>query len=123
MTDDEIITALECCSHRGKKDCDNCPVNYKTAELCFEDVMSDAFDLINRQKAEIERYLHSIKILENDVQTAKSETIKEFAERLKYRADKTRIKNMETEKVVYYMDEFKLDKLIKEMTEVQENDG
>ena len=72
MTDDEIITALECCSHRGKKDCDNCPVNYKTAELCFEDVMSDAFDLIKRQKAEIERYLHSIKIIKNDVQTAKT---------------------------------------------------
>lgn len=121
MTDNEIMKALECCSHRGKG-CDDCPVNYKTAEFCFEDVMSDALDLINSQKAEIERYLHSIKMLENDVQTAKSEAIKEFVEGLKYKADKTRIKNIETEKIVFYMDEFKLDNLAKEMTEIQESE-
>ena len=51
----------------------------------------------------------------------KSEAIKEFADRLKDRADKTRIKNMETEKVVFYMDEFKLDNLVKEMTEGQDD--
>ena len=149
MTDDEIIKALECCSHRGKKDCDNCPVNYKTAELCFEDVMSDAFDLVNRQNAEIERLKQEnkeycednriiayqrnqrdkeIRALHNQLnglnfmdKQIKSESVKKFAEKLKDSADKTRIKNMETEKVVFYMDEFKLDNLVKEMTEVQEN--
>lgn len=50
----------------------------------------------------------------------KSEAVKKFADRLKDSADKTRIKSMETEKVVFYMDEFKLDNLVKEMTEVQE---
>ena len=106
---------MECCSHRGKKDCDNCPVNYKTAELCFEDVMSDAFDLINRQKAEIERYLHSIKMLENDVQTAKAETIKEFAERLKMYIIKPEYPWED-----FYVTEESIDNIVKEMTEVQE---
>lgn len=42
-----------------------------------------ALDLINRQQAEIERYKDVIKLLEKDVQTAKAEAVKEFAERLK----------------------------------------
>lgn len=44
--------------------------------------LDDAKDLINRQQAEIERYKHSIKLLEDDVATAKSEAIKEFADEL-----------------------------------------
>lgn len=38
--------------------------------------------LVKTQSAEIERYLHSIKLLEKDVQTAKSKTIKEFADKI-----------------------------------------
>lgn len=118
MTDNEIIKALECCSHRNEDlPCEGCPA-YSIAQMCTEDLMSDALDLINRQKAEIERYLHSIKLLENDVATAKSEAIKEFAEKLKDSADKTRIRNLGTEKIIFYIDELKLDKLVKEMTEV-----
>ena len=41
------------------------------------------YNLINRQKAEIERYKGVIKLLENDVLTTKTEAVKEFAERLK----------------------------------------
>lgn len=93
MTDNEIINALECCSHRGKG-CDDCPVNYKTAEFCFEDVMSDALDLINSQKAEIEK----IKI------------------DLKYYLDNNE------ENGVVYIPKFVIDDLVKEMTVVQESE-
>lgn len=53
MTDNEIIKALECCKDR---DCLNCPMLAK--EFCFGlcgDLVSCVLDLINRQKAEIER--------------------------------------------------------------------
>lgn len=49
MTDNEIIKALECCNYNNYK-CDNCPYIYKACT-----VYKDAIDLINRQKAEIER--------------------------------------------------------------------
>ena len=52
MTDNEIIEALECCRGDYSTDCDNCP-NKKTCDEI--DVVSSAIDLINRQKAEIER--------------------------------------------------------------------
>ena len=52
-------------------------------EECATKLSQNALDLINHQQAEIERYLHSIKLLENDVATAKSEAIKWFAEKLK----------------------------------------
>lgn len=52
MTDNEIIKALEICSRRnGDLPCEGCPA-YSIAQMCMEDLMSDAFDLINRQKAE-----------------------------------------------------------------------
>ena len=55
MTDNEIIKALECCSHRNEDlPCDGCPA-YNIAQMCMEDLMSDAIDLINRQKAEVEQ--------------------------------------------------------------------
>lgn len=43
-----------------------------TAE-CVRDLTKDVFDLINRQKAEIERYKGVIKLLEKDVEAAKAE--------------------------------------------------
>lgn len=48
----------------------------------YIDLMTNTIDLINRQKAEIERYKGVIKILEYNVRKAKSEAIKEFAEKL-----------------------------------------
>jgi hypothetical protein len=49
MTDNEIIKALECCK---KDDCDNCPNDFGN---CYANLAGYALDLINRQKAEIER--------------------------------------------------------------------
>ena len=147
MTDDEIIKALECCCFTDTKACEECPL-YHTFDCSFV-IIDKTLDLVNRQNAEIERLKQEnkeycednriiayqrnqrdkeIRALHNQLnglnfmdKQIKSESVKKFAEKLKDSADKTRIKNMETEKVVFYMDEFKLDNLIKEMTEVQEN--
>lgn len=79
MTDNEIIKALECCATDDGDDCFQCPygnIVYKSANGgCVNRCRKDALDLINRQKAEIERLLQKL-------QQAKSEAIKEFAERL-----------------------------------------
>ena len=147
MTDDEIIKALECCDFTDIKACEECPL-YHTFDCSFV-IIDKTLDLVNRQNTEIERLKQEnkeycednriiayqrnqrdkeIRALHNQLnglnfmdKQIKSESVKKFAEKLKDSADKTRIKNMETEKVVFYMDEFKLDNLVKEMAEVQEN--
>ena len=87
MTDNEIIKTLECCINNK---CSNCP---QRKMACSETVaMENALDLINRQKAEIER-LKSYKNLYEDlkaenletikaIKNCKAEAIREFAERL-----------------------------------------
>ena len=71
--------------------------------------------LLNRQKAEIERYLHSIKLLENDVQTAKSEARKEIIEKIKskftHKGKSTKYGEFTWDDVTSY----ELDNLLKEM--------
>ena len=49
LTDSEIVEALECCNGRG---CEHCPIGGKD---CIHRCRNEAIDLINRQKAEIER--------------------------------------------------------------------
>ena len=61
MTDNEIIKALECC---GKdKHCGDCPY-FETVDIseCLKVAMTNARELINRQKAEIERLQERIKM-------------------------------------------------------------
>ena len=57
MSDEDIIKALECCKYSvNNKDCENCPyVECETMTGCVGELLEDALDLINRQKAEIER--------------------------------------------------------------------
>ena len=74
MSDEDIIKALECCI---KNDCDNCPFD---SFLNFRDCLKSFLDLINRQKAEIERLKQKPLY---DFYKEKSEAIKEFAERVK----------------------------------------
>lgn len=50
FTDEEIIRALECCANG---ECDECI--YYDCSPCKEYLNNAALDLINRQKAEIER--------------------------------------------------------------------
>lgn len=94
FTDNEIVKALECCR---EKDCGDCQMIEYPQTICEWDVFDLAIDLINRQKAEIERLNHIRAELskENDalkeekdnlIKTYKecmTEAIKEFADRLK----------------------------------------
>ena len=100
MTDNEIIKALECCPQYIM--CGHCP--FRNVENCMSALYVDALDLINRQKAEIERLTAERDAMHQDVKAAEEyawrlktekdslihsyeacqvEVIKEFAERLK----------------------------------------
>lgn len=57
-TDNDTIKALERCGGNTMNDCDNCPRCYDdglTTAECMCKLICDALNLINRQKAEIER--------------------------------------------------------------------
>lgn len=115
MTEREIIKGLECC-YTGYG-CKDCPY-YCGNEDCPELVIKDALDLINRQKAEIERleemYDSSVSSERNVVDNIgyeKSEAIKEFAEKLKEKATSTFYEEHK------YVDTEDIDNLVKEMTE------
>lgn len=66
MTDKEIIKALTI-HIKGKYSCNGCP--YISYNDCSNKILTDSLNLINRQQAEIEK--------------ARAEAIKEFADRLK----------------------------------------
>ena len=92
MNDNDIIKALECCAVSSSiETCGECPyAECPTRKGCVGEMVKDALDLINRQKAEIERWqsanfenLDLIHDLKGLLKQAKSEAIKEFAERLK----------------------------------------
>ena len=82
MTDNEIIKALErcpqhteCCYCNSLEECGNKRI-----------LTTSVFDLINRQKADIESLKHrktELQIRNQELQHEKSEAIKEFAEELK----------------------------------------
>ena len=125
MTDEEIIKALECCADEDMG-CEVCPY---WAKGCT--VEKDTIDLINRQQAEIERLkeenkFHRKTITENaqralevtieEVENAKAEAIKDFAERLK---DVPSL--IIAGQKHYVIVESYFDNLVKEM--VGENDG
>ena len=52
LTDNEIVKALECCKSDTAL-CNECP--YDKIGECIEKLCADSIDLINRQKAEIDR--------------------------------------------------------------------
>ena len=92
MTDNEIIKALEYCEDSADTDkhCLKCP--YCNESYCLDKMMADALDLINRQKAEIEKLTKDSKRLKKvEMQLddmckmyhiIKSEAVKEFAEKI-----------------------------------------
>lgn len=79
MTDAEVIKALECCANNG--DCKECAINPHKGNYgyCTSIAIKSALDLINRQKAEIERLSDHFREVTKKIKT---EAIKEFAERL-----------------------------------------
>ena len=146
-TDDEVIKALEICT-KSKRwgDCEDmgCPAATKhgcyfylrTAEdyegVVQDELLKDALALINRQKAEIERLKKigdyktsevlrhdaSIRELHKQLETTKSEAIKEFAWRLKNRL--TPYPEAPFCEMVGSLD---IDALVEEMTEEQTNES
>lgn len=108
MTDEQIIKALECCVTDDGDDCFQCPygdIVYKPGNGgCVNRCHKDALDLINLQKIKNEE----------ELRTAKSEAIKEFAELLKRKIWHSGWCNLErtiTPEIIT--------NLVKEMTEVQ----
>lgn len=107
MTDNEIIKALECCSKHHNTCGTCCPMDSicNNVRDCLITLSKNALDLINRQNAEIERLekkantpfakftfddnklkeivADAIGNIEFNLNSVKSEAIKEFAERLK----------------------------------------
>ena len=116
MTDNEIIKALECCGNIVDSTCKGCVYHETYNASCVVRLMRDALYLINRQKAEIERLqkekakIH--KLIPKMIKEAKSEAVKEFAERLKKSDVNTR---MLYSSVVYELGEDDIDNLVEEM--------
>ena len=96
FTKEEIMKALECCQVTKDNECEDCPYYNETDDNldCLSKLCADALNLVNRYRTEIESAraevmaqaemictLTSIKT--SVIKSAKSEAIKEFAERLK----------------------------------------
>lgn len=121
MNDNDIIKALKHCVKSGN--CSEClAFKEKWSENCQLGLITCAFDLINRLKAEIERltgYNENLQAantaLSNEILDIKTEAIKEFAEKLKERA-RMPLGTLYG-RMVYIAD---IESLVKEMTEVED---
>ena len=122
MTDNDIIKALECCGCDNYQ-CDNCPYAYKTCT-----VYKDSIDLINHQKAEIEKWkalaengasaIDTNNRLVQKFAEIKTEAIKEFGKRLKSRINDSVFNYWNNNTGGYYLAEDvpdEIDNLIDEM--------
>ena len=110
MTDKEIINALEYCTTDGY--CITCPYNKCTDK----EINELAFDLINRQQAEIEKLEIELDAMRGAANSykfhynkAKSEAIKEFAEAVKMKFYE------EFDELIPSIMADSIDKLVKEM--------
>lgn len=117
MTDNEIIKALECCAKSNYFACSSCSQK-QFLKTCKGVTPRDILDLINRQKAEIDKLKIEICALSEKritfperlkiVKHARECAIKEFANRLKKIKQMPLITNND------------IDTLVKEMTESEE---
>ena len=130
LKDEEIIKALEHCSSSDLGECRNCPF-YEQCEN-DEQLVKYALDLINRQKAEIERLKQNLEEAHIDIKEhfttfqieqaeelkkVKSEAMKEFAEKLK---KISRIYLNRKGMLTHAVSLEEIDNLVKEMTEFKE---
>lgn len=103
--------------------CRGCPYHELYTAGCVCALMKDVFDLINRQKAEIERLKKNIDGLNifttNHMRVTRLQAIKEFAERLKIMSIGLEIGDDKKFKMTV-VSTVAIDNLVKEMTEVQE---
>lgn len=116
LTDKEIIKALECCSN-PKTRRGGCSFYGKGSldTTCSMVLMGNAFDLINRQQAEIERLQYLLDEEEKKYTICAKhfykEVIKEFAERLKTEIDIRPTHSKKQNEYVFFL----IDNLVKEM--------
>lgn len=78
MTDNELIKALECCFEGTFKKCEECPLKSPEDELfhCLYLKQKLTLDLINRQKAEIERLNIELQAMRGAANSYKTEAAK-----------------------------------------------
>ena len=112
MSDNEIIKALECCANEGFQDCENCPLNIPHQPCSKVKLPRISLDLINRQKAEIERLEAQHREMCIGIKVLKKKAIQEFAERLK---EKLR-RNARVSPFAHNLNDVIIDNLVKEMT-------
>lgn len=113
MTDNEIIKALKCCKS-SVASCEECPM-YVEGVICHGyELNKKALDLINRQRAAIEKLTINMNAFglgmkreKENADIAKAKAIKEFAERLK----ETKFKH-DNDYIIYAEN---IDVLVKEM--------
>lgn len=116
FTDEEIIKALEC--HIKAEDCEGCEMFGGCEEIILTERV---LDLINRQKAEIEK-LKGSTIVNNIMESqkikkvAKAEAYKEFAEKLENEINcRTTLSREQDKNVIHIMHN-----LLKEMVGEEE---
>ena len=72
MNDEQIVKALECCINPDSGTCSGCPLEENNhLKLCIDIMTQNALDLINRQKAEMEKALATIDGLEAEIERLK----------------------------------------------------
>ncbi len=117
MTDNDIIKALGCCA--VAYDCIDCPFDCDCGNM--SNLSTAVLDLINRQKAEIERLketkdrlLYNLKAVceEKDEDNVRAEAIKEFEKRLKEKKHLEEYSVLDSVESVYVED---VDNLVREM--------
>lgn len=126
MNDNDIIKALERYADNERKNasCDGCSLE-KYFPYCNRECSEDALyvmwlDIINRYKAEIERLNTNMDAMVKEhkrlIADAKTEAIKEFAERLSEKAPHI---TEERFHILWY----EIDNLVKEMTEGEDEEN
>lgn len=117
MNDNDIIKVIKHCINKTCVGCKREDNKFNTSDSCRYDLLKDVLDLINRQKAEIERLQEHIKhtnnVVKQVVEDTKSEAIKEFAKRLKEEATVD-------DDSTWWVANIDIDNLVKEMTEGKE---
>lgn len=133
MTDEQIFKMLECCSS-DKNRCDECPIQYECQSNPFISPREkEVLDFVKRQQAEIERLrgykslyeelkeenLKTIKLIQHDISAEKVKAIKEFAERLKWKAHSHSCRYLGNTYTIQAIGIQDIDSLVKEMRRKQ----
>ena len=121
MTDNEIIKALKCCCIEHA--CSKCHYSKTCSANCINKIMRDTLDLINLQKAEIEKKDTEIDILIRKKETLRDEISELRAEVKKIKSDLKYYLDTNEENGVVWFPSFVISNLVKELTEGNGNEN